>query len=434
MMTISGALGDTEWSGIVVVHEFVTGGGLKGEEAPESWRIEGEAMRRALAREFAAVGPMVRVVTTRDATKRGPRFSGETEGWWDQLLPTATRQRMLECPVGGDGPDERAVLEDWAARPETLGVVIVAPETDGILAERVEWVNRVAPWRWLGASVSAMRQCGDKLAMAARWRSQGVATPPGWVIEAGRSLREWLETTRARGSLALRFPIVVKPLDGAGCWLTRRFDTPEAIPEGWAPERCSLVQPWWEGIPASALVLGTRTRGATVLTWGRQRIDLDDQGRLGYRGGVLPWRCRPEGSTEAAIQAATTVVDGLYGLFGVDFLYAELTEGATITMTTKARDDQRGWQWIEINPRPTTSCVALIDLLSRFPGPAARAGDLGRAWLAAVLHDNPAPARRLRDALAGVPPTQAIHFNAAGQEEESEGPANRPTRSWRPRS
>jgi hypothetical protein len=59
----------------VLVHEWVTGGGLAGRPLPASWAAEGHAMRRAIARDFAAV-PGVRVVVTLD-----DRFPHEPGPW-----------------------------------------------------------------------------------------------------------------------------------------------------------------------------------------------------------------------------------------------------------------------------------------------------------------------------------------------------------------
>ena len=42
---------------VVLVHEWVTGGGMAGMALPASWEREGSAMRRAIAREFAALPP-----------------------------------------------------------------------------------------------------------------------------------------------------------------------------------------------------------------------------------------------------------------------------------------------------------------------------------------------------------------------------------------
>src|SRR5262245_25792257 len=65
----------------VVIHEYVTGGGLAGQDLPESWAAEGRAMRIAAARDFAAVRG-VRVVMTLDA-----RFPEEPGPW--KIVPIA---------------------------------------------------------------------------------------------------------------------------------------------------------------------------------------------------------------------------------------------------------------------------------------------------------------------------------------------------------
>src|SRR4051812_109132 len=60
----------------ILIHEWVTGGGLAGEPCPESWAAEGRAMRRAIAADFAALpGASARVVVTLDtrwAEEPGP--------------------------------------------------------------------------------------------------------------------------------------------------------------------------------------------------------------------------------------------------------------------------------------------------------------------------------------------------------------------------
>ncbi len=53
---------------VVLVHEWVTGGGLSGSPLPASWEREGSAMRRAIAAEFAALSTEeIKVVMTLDA-------------------------------------------------------------------------------------------------------------------------------------------------------------------------------------------------------------------------------------------------------------------------------------------------------------------------------------------------------------------------------
>ena len=53
---------------VVLVHEWVTGGGLAGRSMPYSWEREGSAMRRVVARDFAAVASGdIKVIMTMDS-------------------------------------------------------------------------------------------------------------------------------------------------------------------------------------------------------------------------------------------------------------------------------------------------------------------------------------------------------------------------------
>src|SRR5437016_4389524 len=70
----------------VLIHEWVTGGGLAGRVLPASWAAEGRAMRRAIARDFDRVEG-VDVVMTRDA-----RFSEERHPW--RVVPVAEGEEI----------------------------------------------------------------------------------------------------------------------------------------------------------------------------------------------------------------------------------------------------------------------------------------------------------------------------------------------------
>src|SRR5438445_1071486 len=52
----------------ILIHEWVTGGGMADTVLPPSWAAEGSAMRRAIAGDFAALeGGRARVIVTLDA-------------------------------------------------------------------------------------------------------------------------------------------------------------------------------------------------------------------------------------------------------------------------------------------------------------------------------------------------------------------------------
>jgi predicted ATP-grasp superfamily ATP-dependent carboligase len=103
---------------------------------------------------------------------------------------------------------------------------------------------------------------------------------------------------------------------------------------------------------ASFLVDG---RGAAwLLGVGIQRIAIRD-GRFAYHGGSLP---APSRAAEPQLRTALGAIPGLRGFVGVDFVWDPEAQRATV---------------LEINPRATTSCVGLTQLLPP--------GRLAEAWL-----------------------------------------------------
>src|SRR6516164_8729248 len=116
----------------ILVHEWVTGGGLAGAELPGSLAIEGRAMRLALAAEFRSV-PGVEVLVTLDE-----RFADEAH-----LGPSVLVGRGQES-----GTLERLATEcDYT--------ILIAPETDGVLQELAERIERAGA-RSFGSSTGAI--------------------------------------------------------------------------------------------------------------------------------------------------------------------------------------------------------------------------------------------------------------------------------------
>src|SRR3954465_180086 len=81
----------------ILVHEWVTGGGLSGSPLPPSWAAEGAAMRRAVARDFAAA-PGLRVVMTLD-----DRFDDEAGPWTTvRVGPGEEEERFRDLAAEAD--------------------------------------------------------------------------------------------------------------------------------------------------------------------------------------------------------------------------------------------------------------------------------------------------------------------------------------------
>ncbi|MDG3006393.1 ATP-grasp domain-containing protein [Paludisphaera mucosa] len=330
----------------ILIFEHVTGGGMAGEPLPPSWEAEGGAMRQSLAAEFAAAGRPTRVVVALD-----PRLPPE-EGPWETVVVDSVER-----------------LEALARRADST--LLIAPESSGVL-EELTWRLSAAGCRMLGSSPSAVALTADKAALGEHLAQYGVPTPRSRVLDAGEAHpSDW------------QYPAVLKPVDGAGSLDTFLIERPD---ERRSHER-RLLQEYAPGQAMSVSFLvapGGRVRFIAV---GEQEMELAE-GRFAYRGGVLPVDC-PEAASLAA--RAVESVPGLAGFVGVDLI----------------RDAERGRIVVlEINPRPTTSCVGL--------GRISTPGLLADAWLAAF--DDPSRWYRAMDRVErAVAAAAPVRFEACGR-------------------
>ncbi len=278
-------------------------------------------MRAALARDFAAL-PDFDVVATIDA-----RFREEPGVTWSTVAigPGEEKSRLLAIARDSD---------------YTLAI---APETGGILAERALWLDST-PTRSLGSSASSIAVAGDKGRLATMFKAAGIRAPRTTIVHPYAG-----QTPPFDG------PTVLKPIDGAGCTDTFYSNThyhhrPVHL------TRHMVLQQYVRGIPSSACFLLDASGRANLIAVGRQDVVITN-GRFSYRGGSIP---APRNRADDQVRAAVGIVPGLRGFVGVDFIWNEHEDRSTV---------------IEINPRPTTSVVALTRLL----GP----GKLARAWIEA---------------------------------------------------
>ena len=306
----------------VLIHEWVTGGGLAGNDLPESLAAEGNAMRMALLREFLCI-PGIVVISTRDA-----RF--------EQEFP---RTRSIPVREG----EEESTLARLAR--ECDFTLLVAPETDDVLASRAELIEQVGGHS-LGSSPEAIRLTADKFRFATHLNAASIPTPPSFRFRPSQGLpRE------------LAYPAVVKPIDGAGAIQTYYCENADDPPPDLAFYEPMLIQPFIRGSPLSASFLVGGSGGPMCLGMGRQNMVLEDKA-FEYRGGILH---SPAASAGKEPLEALMSVRGLNGWVGVDFVRSFEDDSITI---------------LEINPRPTTSLVGILELYEP--------GAIARAWLSGV--------------------------------------------------
>jgi predicted ATP-grasp superfamily ATP-dependent carboligase len=344
----------------VLIHEWVTGGGLAGEPCPESWAAEGRAMRRAIAADFAALpGAGSRVVVTLDA-----RWADDPGPWAIvPIVPGALPRRLLRLAREADY------------------TLLIAPETTGILAALTRDLERAGA-RLLGSSPGAVELTGDKARLAEWFDAHGIATLRTRTIVPAEGLPD-----------NFAYPAVLKPVDGAGSIDTFYLTDTASVPGAARRMERALLQAYHPGIPMSASFLVDGRSSAGLIGIGRQNVAIED-GKFRYLGGVLPAPCP---RAEALLRRAIGSVPGLRGFVGVDFLWDLARSEAVV---------------LEINPRPTTSIVGLTRLLPP--------GCLARAWLDACGEQEPSSGCPIDLAVEILGVRQPIVFDAAGNTRRAE--------------
>lgn len=316
----------------ILLYEWCCSGGLADAGAAGDFGAivsEGRAMLEALAAD-AARDPTLEVTVLAD-----PRLQ--------LALPSPAHVRAV--PPGG----EIASLE--AAARQADWTVIVAPETDGILRERVAAVRALGA-RALNASTAFIEIAADKQATAQALAAAGVPVPPGRSLAAHEGIPP-----------GFRLPAVRKLRDGVG---GDGFAVVTAADHA-ADPRPTRLEPFVEGIPVGVSCLGG-SRGVAVLPPMRQRFSAGLPPR--FLGGEplepAALAARATGLAARAIaavaRAAGEGVGAARGWLGVDMILG-------------GRDDGRADRVLEVNPRLTTSFVGFA---------AAAPRSLVRGWIDAA--------------------------------------------------
>ena len=303
----------------IVVHEFVSGGGLAGQEVPASLAREGAAMHAALIADLAALDSH-RIVTTADPRFPIPRPSGVEAV---NLSPTATvRDKQLDTLIG-------SADAAWFVAPETADCLAG-------LAARAERQGKAV----LGPGSAAIRRASDKGSISGRLIRHGISCPQTLVLKPGADWSLWKSAARTLG-----YPVVVKPRRGAGCNGVCLAPDARALRRGVeiatrANGKGSLVlQRFVAGVPASVSLLAAGRR-ALPLTVNGQSMAVS--GSFRYHGGTTPLdHPGARRAIEAALRACEAL-RGLYGYVGVDLV---LTGSEAVV--------------IEVNPRLTTAYLGV---------------------------------------------------------------------------
>ncbi|MGB7345985.1 MAG: ATP-grasp domain-containing protein [Pirellulaceae bacterium] len=291
----------------VFVGEYICGGGLlsNGQPSiPTSLRIEGEAMLRAIVSDIASFAEVVVPLDSRL-----------------HLDIEATETVAVDAVTAPWG--------QWAAAAGNCdSALIVAPESDGILAKGVAML-RASGVDVIASSGDFLRVASDKLQTARVLLDAGVSHPLYMALSDRRFERELEDSDR----------FVVKPRDGCGTQEIKVFDlfndamaalTEDQILQAWRPGRA---------ISISLVASGNHQ---TFLPAVSQDLEV---GTCEYAGGCGPL---PDDDQRRAAALASRAIAAMpptaRGFVGLDLLLADRPSEDCV---------------IEINPRLTTSYVGL---------------------------------------------------------------------------
>jgi len=292
----------------VAIYEWCMSGGLAGGTAAIA--REGRMMLEALAAD----------------TAEDPALDVDVLLEEGRDLDRPARGRVVPVPVGDDVPALVAAARaaDWT--------VIVAPETDGILAGLVTSV-RQAGGRVVAPAHRVIEIAADKQATIDALAARGVPVPAGRPLAAGEPVPP-----------GFRMPAVRKRRAGCGGDGLEVLATHDAAPDR-LPAR---IEAFAAGMPVGvSCICGTRS--SIVLPPLRQVFAAGRSPR--YLGGdILADEPLAARATDLARRAAAAIGADA-GWLGIDMILGRRPDG---------RDDRV----LEVNPRITTSFVGLARLFS----------------------------------------------------------------------
>jgi predicted ATP-grasp superfamily ATP-dependent carboligase len=315
---------------------------ITSQQAAHSLAHEGLAMLTAVVADLARV-PDIEVHVTRDPVladclwKLALRLAcARQRGGVDHnTLSDRDISQLDDRVVWHDvarAQSERSLFERLSS--ECDATLIIAPEFQGILAERCRWGEQ-SGGRLLGPSSTAVELCTNKLALSQLLQARGRPTIDTYEFDVRSPAAD------------LPFPVVIKPRDGAGSQATylvqNRLELAWLLPSlrNESLLENAIWQPFIRGQALSVGVLmpGAAGKPAEALPVCVQALSQD--GRFHYQGGRVPAQSERATEVQKAATEACRQVSGLRGYVGVDLVLPDDPASPPVV--------------VEINPRLTTS-------------------------------------------------------------------------------
>jgi len=325
----------------ILLLEYITAGGFGGEPLPASLLREGALMRDALVHDFSTL-ENVSIVTTYDARLDVPQLGGS-------IIQAVSVEQVSDA------------LATWQQLLKTCdAALVVAPETDGILAHLMKMIE-AAGVKNLGCLSSAVKITSSKYDTYQQLKSANILTLATYTVDA------FLQVDFSQNQLS-KNGWIVKPSDGAGCEDTFYFDdeaslrewlrvNQQAVQQRQAAKQF-IVQPYQTGMPASISML-CKHGDAWLLSCNQQTITIvnDDVLQTSAKPAHIHYQgCTVNGLSQYAnafSQLASDIaaaMPDLNGYVGVDVIVSH--DNIYV---------------VEINPRITTSYIGLRESLGVNP-------------------------------------------------------------------
>lgn len=307
-----------------MVYEHASGGGLIGETIESEILCEGFAMLKTIITDLAKAGH--NVVTALDS--RLATFSCLLKA---DIKQVRTRNEL------------KKEFGSWLSQADAT--LVVAPETDGILAGLLRLVEQHSKLS-LNSDADAVAAASDKYQLYQRIRAAGLSTPETVCLELSVPLKDCLCYLRQ-----LSYPVVLKPVRSVGCASVSLVRN--ELEAGLAIRRMRkqnlstriLAQRFVAGLNASVSAIVSKNR-CLPISLNQQFVTLASPPRASkYMGGCLPLDNPLREEAFRMAVAAVNMFPGLRGYVGIDMVLAD--GGAFI---------------VEINPRLTTSYVGISTL------------------------------------------------------------------------
>ncbi len=307
----------------IFVCEFITGGGLCGKPLPKSLAKEGALMRDALLHDL---GELPYKIAT----------------CFDQRVPLDARlDTSIYAACRPINKNEHA-WHIWAELIKSCdAVLVVAPETDGILLKFAQLTQDLGKI-WLGCSLDAIDVCGDKLKtyqfLHQNFLHQNNVPIPTFTLAELIAYDAKYPTIL----FSQNNQYVCKPRVGAGCEDTCVFSNAQALFKFLQNGRAEshIIQSFIQGESASLTMLCAHGK-AHLLSCNAQKISIKN-GEISYKGSAVN-ACKQHWAVFARVaDFLAEKLIGLNGFIGVDVVF-----------------DEKLMCVIDINPRLTTSYVGL---------------------------------------------------------------------------